>query len=42
MFFFKDDVKMKQEDYFQTSLFFKKALYKVKTSGKHLTFDIFW
>ena len=31
--------KKKQEDQFQTSLFFKKAIYEVEASGVHIYFD---
>ena len=32
---------MRQEDKFQASLFFKKALYEVKASCLHLNFNTF-
>ena len=32
---------MMQGDQFQTSLFFKKALYEAKANGLHLSFNIF-
>ena len=31
--------KKKQEDQFQTSLFFKKAIYEVEASSVHIYFD---
>ena len=33
--------KMRQGDKFETSLFFKKAMYEVKASGLQLSFNIF-
>ena len=35
--------KMRQGDWFQSSFFvFKKALIKIKASGQHLGFNMFW
>ena len=35
--------KMRQGDWFQTSfLFFKNMLYEVKSTGQHLSLDLFW
>ena len=32
---------MRQGDWFQTSLFFKEALFEIKASGLQLSFNIF-